>query len=210
MIYLFHGSDSAKVRAKAFQWVAAARAKQPDASYIRIPADELTPAALESAVATQGLFFSKTLVLLDDPFSLKEAADLVLDRLDDLAASPNPVAIVAPKLLAARAKKVAAVAAKTFVADVKEKKERGFNGALVNALAARNRAALWLEVTKALRLGDAPEQIHGLLHWKARDLMQKGKPGGRELSFALIALLRESRGGELPLDEALERFALSV
>lgn len=208
MIYLFHGSDTAKVRAKAFQWVSAARAKQPDALYIRIPADELSAATLEGAIATQGLFFKKALVLLDDPCANKETADLVLGRLDELAASPNPIALVAPKLLAARVKKIAAVAEKTFVFEAKEKKERGFNVALVNALATHDRISLWKEVVKAKRAGDAPEMIHGLLHWKARDLIQKRKPRARAMSVSLISLLHAR--GELPLDEALERFALSV
>ncbi|MEK7080024.1 MAG: hypothetical protein AAB901_01930, partial [Patescibacteria group bacterium] len=108
MIYLFHGSDAGKVRAKAFQWVAAARAKAPDAAYVRIGADQLTEEALMDALSSQGLFFAKTLVLLDDPFSESTATELVLENLNVLKDSPNPVAIVAPKLLAARVKKVEA------------------------------------------------------------------------------------------------------
>jgi hypothetical protein len=57
--------------------------------------------------------------------------------------------------------------------------------------------------------------LHGLLHWKARDLMQKGGRGWsdtetRTLSRTLIELLSDSRSGELSLDLALERFALSL
>lgn len=215
MIYLFHGSDSAKARTKAFQWVAAARAKQPDAPYIRLDAASLSDAALSEAISTQGLFFNKTLVLIDDPFSLSESGERLLERLDALVESENPIAILAPKLLAARAKKLEGKAEKVFKFDAAEKKPRGFNAALVNALAAKDSDALWKEVTKALRQGDAPEMIHGLLHWKARDLMQKGSPkwgkgGARRLSRDLIELLSDSRGGDLLLNEALERFSLNL
>lgn len=216
MIYLFHGSDSAKARAKAFQWVAAARAKQPDAPYLRLSADAITEEALAEASASQGLFFSKTLVLLDDPFSLSESGELVMGSLDELAASQNPIAILAPKLLASRVKKIEAKAEKAFSFDEKVKKEaRGFNSALVNALASKNGDALWTEIQKAYRKGDAPEMLHGLLHWKARDMMEKGsatwgKDGARELSRELIELLSDSRSGDLPLKENLERFALSL
>lgn len=216
MIYLFHGTDSAKVRAKAFQWVAAAKEKRPDASYVRLSTEAITEEALMEITASQGLFFSKMLVLLDDPFATADSAELVLEHLDILAASENPIALVAPKLLAARVKKVEAKAEKVFVNDLKEKKEvRGFNGALVNALAARNGSLLWTELQKAERLGDAPEALHGLLHWKARDLMEKGSPkwnkqDARKLSRDLISLLSDARGGELPLKESLERFALSL
>lgn len=216
MIYLFTGSDTEKARAKAFAWVAAARKKAPEAPYLRLSAHEVNEGALAEAAGSQGLFFSKTLVLLDDPFSLTDAGELVMDRLEMLAASSNPVAILAPKLLAARAKKLAAKSEKVFETDVKGKAEaRGFNSALVNALGAKDGKALWLELEKATRAGDAPEMLHGLLHWKARDLMAKGSPkwgkeGARALSLDLIELMSDARGGELPLKESLEKFALSL
>jgi hypothetical protein len=215
VIYLFHGSDANKVRAKAFQWVAAARAKAPDAFYTRLSADAVTGASLREAVSAQGLFYSKTLVVLDDPFSSAESAEAVLDFLPELASSQNVVAILAPKLLAARVKKVEAKAEKVFTVDAPAKPARGFNSALVNALGSRNSQTLWKELQKAYRLGDAPEMVHGLLHWKARDLMQKGSNAwaakeARNLSRDLILLLSDSRGRDLPLDMALERFSLSL
>jgi len=216
MIYLFHGSDAGKARAKAFQWVSASRSKQPDAAYIRLDSQSISEATLSEAIVTQGLFFKKALVLIDDPFSLAESGEELLKHLDALAESTNPIAILAPKLLAARAKKLEAKAEKVFVSDLKEKKAaRGFNSGLVNALASKDREALWKEITTALRQGDAPEMVHGLLHWKARDMMQKGsskwgKDGARRLSRDLIELLSDSRSGNLELSLALERFALSV
>lgn len=215
MIYLFHGTDVSRVRSKAFAWVAAARAKAPDAAYIRLEGREITKDALRGAIATQGLFFSKALILIDDPFADASTADVVLDMLDELAASENPIALVAPKLLAARAAKIEKQAAKVFKEDARPVAARGFNSALVNALGARKGEVLWLEIVKALRAGDAPEAIHGLLHWKVRDLMQKGSAAWtpeevRALSVALITLVSDARSGDLPLAPALERFALSL
>lgn len=215
MLYLFHGSDTNKVRAKAFQWVAAARAKAPDAYYVRLEAGVITEASLRDALGMQGLFFSKTLVLLDDPLELKEGADAVLNLLPELAASPNAVALLAPKLLAARVKKIEAHSEKVFKIDAQALPTRGFNSALVNALGQRYAEVLWKEIVKAQRAGDAPELLHGLLHWKARDLMKKGgsawsEVAARRLSRELIELLADSRGRDLPLPLALERFALSI
>ena len=56
------------------------------------------------AVAAQGLFFSKSLVLIDDPFALKESGEVVLASLKALKESVNPIAILAPKVHAAHAK----------------------------------------------------------------------------------------------------------
>lgn len=215
MIYLFTGSDVNRVRAKAFQWIAAARAKAPDAYYSRMSAENVSEAGLREALAAQGLFFSRTLVVLDDPFANAESAETVLGLLPELQASQNVVAIIAPKLLAARAKKVEAVAEKVFTIDAPKKVERGFNSALMNALGAKDGQALWKEIVTAYRLGDAPEMVHGLLHWKARDLMKKGSRAwtpaeARRLSRDLILLLSDSRGRDLPLGLALERFALTL
>ncbi len=216
MIYLFQGSDVEKVRAKAFAWVKAARAKAPEAPYIRLAADAISSTSLSEVIQSQGLFFSKMLVLLDDPFALTESGDAVLEALPALQASLNPIAIIAPKLLAARAKKLEATAEKIFTIDViKKKPARGFNSGLVNALAARDRVLLWKELMKAERQGDAPEMLHGLLHWKARDLLQKGGRGwnaeeAQALSRSLIELLSDSRSGDVPLRMQLERFALSI
>ncbi len=211
MIYLFHGTDTAKVRAKAFAWVKATREKQPDVAYLRLEGREITEANLFEIAGTQGLFFRKTLALIDDPFVLKEEGEILLENLTLLAESENPIAIIASKLLAAQKKALLAKASKEFVCDVSEKKPvRGFNSALVNALGAKDGATLWKELVKAGRQGDAPEMIHGLLHWKARDMMEKGQKGGRTLSRDLIELLSDSRSGDLPLKEALERFALTL
>lgn len=216
MIYLFTGSDANKVRQKAFAWVEAARKKAPEAPYVRIAPDEVTVESLSSAAGASGLFFSKSLVLVDDPFSLKDSADAVLETLKALAESPNPIAIVAPKLLAATLKKLEGKADKVFKIDIAAKKEaRGFNSGLVNALGAKDGKALWLEIVKAKREGDAPEMIHGLLHWKARDLMEKGsgvwKPEeARRLSVDLIELLSDARSESQELGTELERWALGV
>ena len=215
MLYLFHGSDTNKVRAKAFQWITAARAKAPEAYYVRLEPGTATEESLREALSMQGLFFSKTLVLIDDPFENKESADVVLDLLPELAASPNVVALLAPKLIPARVKKVEVHAEKVFKVDAVVKAARGFNNALVSALASRNGEALWKELIKASRAGDAPELVHGLLHWKARDLMKRGggawsESGARKLSRDLILLLADSRGKDLELAPALERFALSI
>jgi hypothetical protein len=229
MIYLFHGSDVDKVRAKAFEWVAKARAKEPNLAYVRLSREELTDAALEDSALSGGLFVQRLLILIDDPFPVarakseddesgEEIAGIALEEhLDNLAASDNAIIILAPKLAAAKAKKFIAKAKVEYKYDKPAAFEdkRGFNTNLVNALAIRSREKLWLEINRALYAGDAPEMLHGLLHWKARDLMEKGGRAwspkeSRNLSLSLIELLQNSRRGGMGLDLALEKFAFSV
>ncbi len=68
MIYLFHGSDSEKVRRKAFEWVAAARKKEPNLAYVRLAREEMTANMLLEAVTSNSLFAKRTLTLIDDPY----------------------------------------------------------------------------------------------------------------------------------------------
>ncbi len=216
MLYLFTGTHEEKVRAKAFAWVEASKKKEPSVSYVRIAPEQIDARALEEITSSQGLFFSKILALIDDPFGKADTAEQVLEVIESLAASSNPIALLAPKLTAATEKKLTPHVAKVFREDLTAKKEaRGFNSGLVNALGSRNGKALWKELMKAKREGDVPEVLHGLLHWKARDMMNKGsrvwKPEeARALSVTLIELLSDSRKGELSLFENLERFALSL
>lgn len=216
MLYLFTGTDTNKARAKAFAWVEAARKKAPEASYIRVHSKDLDEKMIEEVTASQGLFFSKLLVLIDDPFATKSSEEVVMEHLEVLAESHNPIALLAPGLSSTLLRKLEKHAAKIFEENLKEKKEaRGFNAGLVNALGARDGKKLWLELMKAKRAGDAPEAVHGLLHWKARDMMQKGSRAwgadeARALSISLITLLGDSRQGNLSLSEHLEQFALSL
>lgn len=234
MLYLFHGTDVEKVRTKAFEWIAKARAKEPNLAYVRLAREELTPATLEDAALSGGLFVSRLLILIDDPFPAARAigeesegetevtSSVIEEHLEALSASDNAIIILAPKLAVAKAKKLAAKAKVEYKYDLPAqagKPERGFNSNLVNALAARSREKLWLEINRALYAGDAPEMLHGLLHWKARDLLDlpaqagKGKwapQESRQLSLALIELLQSSRRGGLDLSLSLEKFALTI
>ncbi|MGD0328694.1 MAG: hypothetical protein ABSB00_03250 [Minisyncoccia bacterium] len=216
MIFLFHGSDVEKTRAKAFEWVAAARTKEPNLVYVRLAREDVTPAALEDAASLGGLFVKRLLILIDDPFQ-EETTDILEEHIENLAASDNAIILLAPRLTTAKAKKLAARAKVVYTYDksVAHEDTRGFNSNLVNALSAKNREKLWLEINRALMAGDAPEMLHGLLHWRARNLMEKGSrvwtsKESRRLSLALISLLQNSRRKGLDLSLSLERFALSI
>ena len=206
MIYLFHGSDVEKTRTKAFEWVAKARAKEPNLAYVRLAREELSSATLEDAALSGGLFVKRLLILIDDPFQEGDSPELLEEHIDSLADSDNAIVILAPKLAATKAKKIIAKTKVEYKYDAPTTLEdkRGFNANLVNALGSRSREKLWLEINRALRAGDAPEMLHGLLHWKARDLRD------RKLSMDLINLLQSSRRRGMDLSLSLEHFALSI
>ena len=97
------------------------------------------------------------------------------------------------------------------------KKERGFDPhGLTFALGSRDKKKLWLGLTAALKEGEKPEAIAGLLHWKARDMLSKNTPGKysreemKNLSRELVSLYHDSHRGLGDLELLLERFALKL
>lgn len=226
-MYFFYGSDTDKVRAKAFAWVAAAREKEPQIVYTRIAASDISEETLVEIEESGSLFVKRILVLIDDLFvktntvidteaQVKKDFKLLESHIDAIIASNNAIILLAPGLSTARAEKIAAKATKKYKFDKTiSARARGFNNVLVNALAARDSSALWLEIMRARAAGDAPEMLHGLLHWKARDLMKKGGliwtfSEARTLSLSLITLVVDTRRTGSDLTMALERFALSM
>lgn len=215
MLYIFAGSDEMKVREKALQWVAASRKKAPDALYVHVEAGVLSEHQLEDIIATQGLFYQKMLVVLDDPMETDEGRDLIEKYVDAIANSNNVIAFIMPKLLL-KDKGIVTKATKVFEFNKTAKAEvRGFNSSLVNALSAKNSIALWQEVTLALRRGEAPEAVHGLLAWKARDMLAKGaskwsREELRTLSRTLLTLVGDARRGDGSVETSLELFALTL
>lgn len=85
------------------------------------------------------------------------------------------------------------------------KKDRGFDPhGLTFALGNRDKKKLWLGITEALREGEKPEAIAGLLAWKARQMKDA------KLSRELLVLYHDAHRGLGSLELLLERFALKL
>ncbi len=221
MIYLFTGSDNNSIRTHAFSWIAAAKGKEPQLTYVHLMPNELSNENFEFIIGAGSLFVNRLLVLLDDPYSTTESTsdtrEALTARIDALVATNNAIVIIAPKRVGFPPDTISTKARKVYIFDTKKNEQihRVFNNTLVNALALRNTSVLWLEIIRAIRAGDTPEMIHGLLHWKARELMKKGSrmwtpTQACSLSLTLLSVLGNSRrtGSDLSLD--IERFALSI
>ena len=94
----------------------------------------------------------------------------------------------------------------------KEKSDGGEIFALANALRRADKKALWVGLMRELSRDNAPEAIHGVLFWGAKQMcMQARGPavgGAARLVATLAALPHESRRKGVELEYALERFAL--
>jgi DNA polymerase III delta subunit len=171
MLYVIHGTDIEKSREKSHALFEALKAKKPDASAGTITAEEITIDKLDELTQTQGLFENKQIIFMDRTLENKDVREVMLEKIDAIAESPNIFIFFEGKLTKDVLKKLEKRAEKiTEYEATEEKKESGSFFHLADALAAKDKKALWVGLREALEGDAAPEEIHGILFWQAKSL----------------------------------------
>lgn len=184
-----------------------------------IDAQTISPEEFASLAATDSLFGEVRGYRLQNVFALSENDSIngesVLDIAADLAASPHTFIFEEEKLLAKPRTALEKAGAK--IAELKaEDKKAEFNVfAVGNALQRRDRKQLWLLLMAAFDAGIAPENISGILAWKARTMAASARSEADRKSWArtsreLVVMYHESHRGAGDLSLLLERFALTL
>jgi len=240
MIYFLHGSDGAKARAKAHELIDALLAKKPDASLFKFDSLSFVPADFDALVYGAGLFAANSIIFLDHSFENEEARDHFLGALGEIDESPNIVILLEGELKKAEREKLAKKAAKTqefSIAAAGAKKGGEFNSfALADALGRRDKKELWTLFEEAQFAGKAAEELHGLLFWQMKSMLQAAasksaaeagqKPFvyGKAARFAknysplelkkksaeLVSIYHDARRGGEDMDVAMEKWILGV
>lgn len=218
MIYFFHGTDIDKARTKAHELIDSLRKKKPDAAFFSINAENFNPAQLQEYIGGQGLFSNKYIVFLDRLCEKKETKVEFIDMLKEISESENIFIILEGKIDKATATKIEKKSEKVIAFDLKEvqKKEEDSNVfELANALSRKDKKELWMLYREYVDKGSAPEELHGILFWKAKTMLLVGGNGYWKqeelLSFieGLITVYHESRRGTHELETGLEAFLLN-
>ena len=98
MFFLFHGTDTNKARATALKNIEAAKKKHQGAEFFRLNSDNFSEAKLDELIASQGLFYSASIVLADRLCDEEERAEIVLKKLKDISTSPSFFVFLEAKL----------------------------------------------------------------------------------------------------------------
>ena len=211
MLHLYLGTDRDKARAKMGATIEKVAKK---AEIVRIT-DAHTIEDLKAVLQGRGMFGGKRVLIFEGVCADPELCDVFLDSLERLAKSDEEVFIFESKPLADLRKKLEkhAETVEKFDAPAKERDASVF--AMANALRKRDKKALWVAYMREIAKDNAPEMIHGVLFWAAKDMLLKsgGDEATRTRASKLIATLAElphtaRRRGE-PMEYALERFVLS-
>lgn len=206
MLYFFSGSDTEKAR-EAMQQAISKMSK--GARIVRIT-DAHTIADLETALQGGGMFAEKRLVVLSNIYENDSLRGIVSDRLQSISKSQDSFFMLEGVLDAASRKSIEkqATESKRFDAKKTAKAETIFS--LANALQSGKKKDLWVGYQKELQAGKAPEAIHGVLFWAAKQyLLRTGLPRAQSLVAELAELPHEARRKGVELEYALEQFVLS-
>lgn len=237
MLYVFSGANTVRVRSEAYVFLDAYEAKGVRAEYVG--PELISEDFLRDRVSAQSLFDATTardITLFDTPSEKSGALDALIAYAEALAQSEDIFVIIEQKLLAAPAKVLKAHAEK-FV-EVKDAAEgERFNVfALSDALARRDKKALWVLFQQAAHAGISAEELVGTLMWqiksmrlvlrtrsaeaaglkpfvytKAQRALAKFTPEEiDQMSRNVIALYHDARLGKRDMDIALERFVLTL
>ena len=211
MLSVFSGTDREKARAELNKAVRAIKG----AEVVRI-SDANSLDDLRVALQGGGMFARKRVVVLDGVFANEEMRTILLDALPRLEESEEQTYILEEKLDAETRKKVEKYAetVKKFEA-TKEKRQSGIF-ALAFALKSGDKKKLWVEYQRALSRDEAPEAIHGVLFWGAKDMLLRSRADSPERSRGiklvadLAVLPHEARHRGFELEYALEHYILDA
>lgn len=158
---------------------------------------------LLALASTQALFGSARVFVFSGAL-YGARADEFLDMADTLADSEHTFIFEEEKLLKRETDVLTKAGAKIEKVE-KVKKEWAFDQfGIASALAAKDKKKLWLGLTQALRSGEKPEALAGLLAWKARQMKDA------KLSRELTWMYHDSHRGAGDLELLLERFVLKL
>lgn len=214
MLYFLYGTDREKVRERRD----ALLGKLGAVRIVRIT-DAHSLDDLRTTLQGPGMFDPPAggrAVVLDGTLSASdEAHALVIGALPVLSKAKETTIIVEGSLDAETRKMVEKHAETSEKFDAPKEAEEKTIFALANALQRGDKKGLWIGLMREYAKGAAPEAVHGLLFWGAKQMVLRARDEktlvrGTELVSRLAALPHEARRRGEDLSYALERFALSA
>jgi DNA polymerase III delta subunit len=173
MLYVYHGSDIEKARTKVRKTIESLRAKQPNATYMRVYGDEFLTTDTLELTASQGLFKSAYIVLLDSILASADAEKRFAEALVAFADAEHVFLLlqdsIDEKLLAQIAKKAQKV--DRFDVHTAPQKAPLNPFALTDALLARDAGGVFAQLYTATKSGRPPEETLGTLFWAAKSIV---------------------------------------
>ncbi len=238
MLYVIYGTDIEKAREKSHALFDALKQKKPDASAGTITMEEITLERLDELTQTQGLFENKQILFMDRTLENKDVREVMLEKIEAIAESPNIFIFFEGKLTKEVLKKLEKRAEKITEYESKEEKKKEGGGFfhLADALGARDKKGLWVGIREALDNDAVSEEIHGILFWQMKSLALAEKTSSateaglnpfvygkakryvgnfkkgeiQNMLSGLVSMYHKAHRGEVDFEIELEKFALDI
>lgn len=182
MFYFLYGEDKDGARKKAHELIDSLIKKRPNASFFKVDSGSFSIGKLEEMIGGQGLFENKQIVFFDGVLEDKETKGAILEKIKEIAESPNAFVFLEGKLDKATVGKVEKKAEKVqefkFTGSEgknKESKEKFNTFSLADVFGRRDKKNLWTLYQEALSQGVAPEEINGVLFWQLKSMIVAGR-----------------------------------
>ena len=211
MLYFYTGTDRKVARESLHTHVV--KVQKLGMSVIRIT-DANSVDDLRASVRGGGMFAVERIVVFEDVFMHDEMRAIILSELSVLHSSTDHFFILEEKPDALVRKSVEKYAHISSKHDAPKKGDAPSTiFALVTALKRGDKKNLWVGYQSELMNDTAPEAIHGVLFWGAKDMCLKARTSreaetARLLVECLAVLPHEARRMGESLEYALERFVL--
>jgi DNA polymerase III delta subunit len=233
MFYLVYGKSRNKSAEKAFGLIKGLMQKKPDASFVKIDAENWNEEILRELSGTQGLFENKHIVLSDNLWSEGLVSEEEIETIKDT----ENIFIVLENNLSAPLQKSLEKNAAGVSKIIDSEKSASFNiFSLTDAFAERDNKKLWILYRTAIKNNVAIEDIHNILFWQTKNiyLAKKDLLNGKlkinpfvarkaksysanwtidELNKGaedLTLIYHKARLGQLDFENALEKFILEI
>lgn len=248
MLSIFYGTDRDKVNDAAAKRLGMFLKSNKDAEVFTLGDENFSESELERHIGSVGLFSGAHAVVISYLLTHEEHGEVLADHLASLAESENLFILKEGKLLVAHKKLVDPSSLKLRRGEENRVESKEFSEKiapnkpdfknfpifdLATSLGMRDKKNLWLGYQKALSEGIAPEEVHSILMWqmktmlqvlagatddikpfvlgKAKTFLTKYSPAeAKDLSFKLISLYHDSRRGLVDFEKGLEKIILSL
>ena len=182
MIYLFHGTDKVKARGMANKAIEAAKKKHAEAEFFRLSAENFSENKLDELIASQGLFYSGSIVFADSLLEDKDILEIVIKKIKEISESPNFFVFLEEKLNKKELEKFEKYAQKveefkklertlTKKEALAEKGEKIDFFEFANGLGARDKKQLWTLYQDALTEEVPSEEVHAMFFWQVKSML---------------------------------------
>lgn len=214
MLYVFGGNKNSRSSMRSA--LESLQKRAPLADVMRITNENSATVSYSDLLAAQGLFYAKRIVVFDNAFGEKIAQEILFSHTKEMAQSEHVFLILEETPSAALKTQLVKHATKAVMGDGEKKQKEQADWSATNALEARDGERLWRFLHISFLKGIAPEQVHGQLFWKAKQLLleRRFRSFKEEELKNMVGILAElpqsARRSGMDMEYALELFALRM